>query len=355
MIFTLSSFLTGMERLQADHQQQAYSLFRVNALKGELFCPDAPRRDLAALLEQHLAGLPKHAPIVVMVHGAGYSPARERVDPHASIFAGPRMGYHQSKQAWPTKLADASSLGGLAICFAWDAHSGSLGTRLRNAYDRAGQDGARLAKLLGAIAKLAPTRPVDLFCHAMGARVALSSLAETAACNVARIILLGAAEFGAVALRAVSEARSRQLEIYNVISAQNGFCDQIFAKCVKGPGRLNTTLSNGFQFERQAWLDVDIDAHLVRHNLRRLGVPISVSSLRACAGVFLNNRGLFDLYSAILERNSGFDVAQLRQDLRHPIETRQIAPQNKAQSPVRVTKPAHSPIPLGFGPIRQTP
>ena len=63
-------------------------------------------------------------------------------------------------------------------------------------YDRAAAYGAQLAELVALLQRLAPGRPVDLMAHSLGARVALAALPELDAAP-GRVILLGAAEFGA--------------------------------------------------------------------------------------------------------------------------------------------------------------
>jgi pimeloyl-ACP methyl ester carboxylesterase len=157
----------------------------------------------SARLLAEAAALPPGAPIVAMIHGYRYSPARPASDPHRHILAlDPAPGCPRAF-SWPRGLGFSGAPGeGLALACAWEAR-GSLG----RAYGRAGATGAALARLISEVAQRAG-RPVAIIGHSLGGRVALQALAHAEAGAISRLVLLNAAEFRDAAAAAPPRART---------------------------------------------------------------------------------------------------------------------------------------------------
>ena len=140
-------------------------------------------------LRGRLARVTPGAPIVLMVHGYKYDPARTDADPHRSLFAFVPSRDGRRIRSWPTGLGFAEDSGesGLAIGFGWPAMERHLPNLLRRCrtgfaivYDRAEAIGEHLAALVRSVQRLAPGRPVDILAHSLGARVALAALPHLA-------------------------------------------------------------------------------------------------------------------------------------------------------------------------------
>lgn len=265
---------------------------------------DAPSARLLA----EAAALPPGAPIVAMIHGYRYSPARPASDPHRHILAlDPAPGCPRAF-SWPRGLGFSGAPGeGLALACAWEAR-GSLG----RAYGRAGATGAALARLLGELAQRAG-RPVAVIGHSLGGRVGLQALAHADAGAISRLVLLNAAEFRDTAAAAMNAPAAAGAEVLNVTSRENDLFDFALEQLLAA-GRRRAL---GFGLERAAanWLDLQIDDGATLEALRRLGFPTDRRSLRLSHWTPYLREGLFELYRTALCHPWALPLDLLRRQL----------------------------------------
>jgi hypothetical protein len=274
--------------------------------------------DIAAGLARRLRRLGPRAPVVVMVHGYRFHPGIAHADPHRSLYAFRPAGDHWKIRSWPLGLGleDDAGESGLGIGFAWPArvsHLASLLARRRTGfaevYDRAGACGAQLAQLVGLVQRLA-RRPVDVLAHSLGARVALAALPHLERAP-GRVILLGAAEFGARALEHLAAARGVP-EVYNVTSRANDLYDAAFEAFAPRRGRGERAIGAGLGAELPHWLDLQLDRAEVTAWINAKGIPLTRAEARHCHWSFYTRGGAFAVYQAILRRRPGWDIASLR-------------------------------------------
>lgn len=262
----------------------------------------------SARLLAEAAALPPGAPIVAMIHGYRYSPARPASDPHRHILAlDPAPGCPRAF-SWPRGLGFSGTPGeGLALACAWEAR-GSLG----RAYGRAGATGAALARLISKVAQRAG-RPVAIIGHSLGGRVALQALAHAEAGAISRLVLLNAAEFRDTAAAAMDAPAAAGAEVLNVTSRENDLFDFALEQLLSG-GRRRAL---GFGLERAApqWLDLQIDDGATLEALRRLGFPTDRRSFRLSHWTPYLRAGLFELYRTALCHPWALPLNLLRRQL----------------------------------------
>lgn len=173
-------------------------------------------------------------PIVFLLHGFSYAPGApaRRLDPHRGVLS---ASAHGCAVSWPRALGftGATATGGLAIAFAWPSLPG-LGRRnpLSAAYRRAGAVADRLAAAMRLVADAAPNRPIDLFAHSLGARVAYLALRRASTegwgGRIGRVITLGAAEYRDEAQQAAAccaPAEADGPQVLNVLARANDAYD----------------------------------------------------------------------------------------------------------------------------------
>lgn len=262
----------------------------------------------AACLLAEAAALPPGAPIVAMIHGYRYSPARPASDPHRHILSlDPAPGCPRAV-SWPRGLGLSGAPGeGLALACAWEAR-GSLG----RAYGRAGATGAALARLISEVAQRAG-RPVAIIGHSLGGRVALQALAHAEAGAISRLVLLNAAEFRDTAAAAMDAPVAAGAEVLNVTSRENDPFDFALEQLLSG-GRRRAL---GFGLERTVpqWLDLQIDDGATLEALRRLGFPTDRRSFRLSHWTPYLREGLFELYRTALCHPWALPLDLLRRQL----------------------------------------
>ncbi len=260
-------------------------------------------------------------PIVVLVHGYKFHPARPEADPHRSLFSYTPEGDARRVRSWPEGLGFEDDAGqtGLAVGFAWPAsapHLPSLFSTRRTGfaqvYDRAGDYGHRLAQLVALLQRLAPGRPVDILAHSLGARVALAALPHLQE-PPGRMVLLGAAEFDARALEFIAAAPAPcPPMIYNVTARANDLYDVLFESFAPRRGWGERAIGLGLTAHLPCWLDLQIDRADVTGWANGKGIPLTASNARLCHWSFYTRDGALALYKAILRRQPGWDIASLR-------------------------------------------
>lgn len=267
-------------------------------------------QDTPAALWQAVRALPPGAPVVVMIHGYRFSPHSPQHDPHAHILAlNPREGGRRVV-SWPRALGFAEAddpREGLAIAFGWEARG-----NLRAAYGRAGDAGARLARIIDRIAQTCG-RPAGLIGHSLGARVALTALGEAGPDAVRRVILLAAAELRARAALALDSPAGRGAEVINVTSRENDLFDLGMELALTGGVR--RALGFGLAEARENWLDLQIDDAGTLQALHGMGFRVSGQALRCCHWSPYLRGGVFQLYQSALRDPDGLPLRLLRRHL----------------------------------------
>ncbi len=298
------------------------AIIGVTAGQGGLTTADG--RPLDAALAPALAALAPRAPVVVLVHGYKFSPERAADDPHCTLYAARPAEGSWKEPSWPVGLGfdpdDAEA--GLCLGFGWDAvepHLASLLATGRSGfarvYDRAGETGLRFADLLRRLAVLAPERTVDLLAHSLGARVALAALPHVEVAP-GRMLLLGAAEFGARAREALAACRApRKPAVYNVTSRANDAYDLAFETFAPRRNWGERALGLGLRTPPPCWLDLQLDRADVTDWINAQGVALRPAEARLCHWSFYTRPGAFEVYQAILRRRPGWDLGSLRASL----------------------------------------
>ena len=247
-----------------------------------------------AALTAGLAALPPAAPVVVMIHGYRFAPAAAGDNcPHGHIFALDPPLHDRKAISWPRHLG-LDGQRGLAIGFGWQAR-GSLGQALGLARAL----GPRLAELARTVAQISPGRQVDVVCHSLGARVALSALPHARPGDFRRLILLAGAERRRPALAAMTSPAGQAVEVYNITSRENDLFDFLF-ELVTSCG-LDSAIGLGPGRPLPNWLDLQIDQPATRSVLAGLGHALPPPTARVCHWSPYLRPGTFPLYQALID------------------------------------------------------
>lgn len=240
-----------------------------------------------AALAPALAGLPGGAPVAVLVHGYRYAPGHPRDCPHDDILA------PEGAASWPRGLGLAG-LGGLAVCFGWQARGG-----LHAAYGRAGAAGQALADLVAHLRTVAPGQRIALMGHSLGARVVLSALAALPAGAADLAILLAPAELAGPGAAALAAPAARGLPVIHVTSAENALFE-------RGFGLLMGAAPIGLAPVRHpGWIDLRLDDPAVLAALARLGHPVGPRAARICHHSSYTRPGALALQGALIAGRLG--------------------------------------------------
>lgn len=292
------------------------SVMQVNTQAGALL-PMPCGRSVRSALAERLRLLPRDAPVVIMVHGYKYSPFAPETDPHAQVFALRPRSNCWKVRSWPRGLGFRGAGGdeGLCIGFGWHATAPRLARGLAEVDARVGAAAEGLGKLIALIGAVAPARPVDLFAHSLGGRVALAALARHRSPVCGRAILMGAADYRSGASAALANPAAREVEFYNILSGENGLYD-LFFRCLVPPGHPgDRVLGRGLPGAPRRWIDLPIDDGPTLGTLARLGVRLSPRRRASCHWSFYLRPGIFRLYRAILRDRAGWSPEILRQVL----------------------------------------
>lgn len=239
-----------------------------------------------------LAALPPEAPVVALVHGFSYMPDLPGQCPHQHIFAQNPTSADRKAISWPRHLGlDGRS--GLALACGWPARG-----FLWHVHERAALAGQALADLARLVAALSPGRRLDVVCHSMGARVALSALPRARPGDIGRLILLAAAETRAEARAALDTAAGRLVEVVNVSSRENDVFDALFEWLVHG-GR-GTSVGQGLPGAPPNWRDLWLDRTEALAALKRMGHSVAPAVGRVSHWSPYLRPGVFSVYRALL-------------------------------------------------------
>lgn len=243
-------------------------------------------------LARKLDLLPSGAPVVVMIHGWRYAPGFARDCPHGSILSLDPPPGDRRAVSWPRHLG-LDGTQGLGIALGWNARCDPWRAHLR-----AGSTGTALAE----IARLVHARTgrgVQVIAHSMGARVALAALPETAPGQIARMILLAAAETRGRALAALDNPAGRAVEVINVTTRENDLFDACFEWGLHLG--LSTSLGQGLGCRLPNWHDLWIDQPPTLRALAALGHPLADPPRRICHWSPYLRPGTIALYRALIE------------------------------------------------------
>lgn len=298
------------------------AILGISSLAGRLICPDNPAIDARMHLAHSLRNLPKNAPIVVMVHGYKYHPEIAATNPHELLFSTePKAKCHRTV-SWPRGLgfSEMSRDDGLAIGFGWEGVASDFQTPFfgfGQVYIQARRAGGNLARLLNWIAELAPGRRVDIVAHSLGASVTLTALARLKPAILGRIILMGAAEFDAVAARRIAESQNGQnVEIFNLCSRENVVVDRLFEFFAPGRER-GLSIGRGHNSYGPNWLNVHLDDPQTVQSLAQFGAPVHLPKKLAYVDhwAFYTRAGVLHFYQKLLRERTEWRMSDLKRTL----------------------------------------
>lgn len=272
--------------------------------------PDGPAvHDGSARLPEALAdSLGGTGPVIVMIHGYKFAPGHARACPHRHILSLEPPRDCWKALSWPRELGFGAGRAdeGLAVAFGWNAR----GT-IWQAWSRAEAAGRALAVLIAEIRRIAPQRPVALFAHSLGARVALTALPHLQAGDIGRAIMLNAAEYGTSARAALATPAGRAAEIVNITSRENDLFDFLLERLIAAPAPGDGTLAQTMpRLPNTLTLQLDHAAALTA--LGDIGFTIAPPRARICHWSAYLRPGVFDLYRALLRAPDALPLARLR-------------------------------------------
>lgn len=300
------------------------AILGVSSQGGRLFCPHDPSTDARLHLAKAVAGLPAHAPIVIMLHGYRYHPHFSNHNPHKLLFHGTRSAACRKSISWPSGLgfSEFDRSNGLAIGFAWEGRC----TIKRKGYARlnpflpvyhqATRSAGHLARLLRWLGEVAPDHTVDIFAHSLGARVALKALTRDKDDNIGRVILMGAAEYTSVATNTLAKlSANTRIEVFNIIAAENRFFDLLFESLAPRTHHSNRSIGRGLDKPMNNWLDLCLDDQTTLNALSARGVGLPVGKSRINHWGFYTRPGMFFLYTQLIRNRALWRMADLRNDI----------------------------------------
>jgi hypothetical protein len=212
----------------------------------------------------------------------------------------------------------------------------------REAYVAAAAAAPALVDTLAVVAAALPGRRIDLFCHSLGSRVVIEAVRLMAAGRadalgrVGRVVVVGGAEYGAVARRALAAAQNAALagpSFYNFITRRDRVLSHVAGLYHPVDPALTTPIGcHGLGGRDPHWLDLQLDeeldgAHPLNAWLRDRGAAV-VEGPRPAGAVagahpvgVLNHWHYFThpanmaLFAAILRDRAGvWDIARMRRD-----------------------------------------
>lgn len=283
---------------------------------------------LARSLGVEALSLPADQPVTVMVHGFQFDPATVVIspphhhkadNPHARLYHFERHDLAREMRAhstsWPLGLGFAAEDGGasgLCVGFGWHSNPGffsSLFDHGKNfyarAYDNAETAAWQLVCVLQVLAEILQ-RPIDLFCHSLGARVVIRAMAMAASPlpdlkametepksrwtvrpvldHVDRVVMLAGAEKVLEAQLALSYLNrwaeavgpDRRAAFYNAVSRENDVLDKLGENFgPAAPGSKQVIGHNGLERLDPNWVDLQLDDPAVASWFHDRGYTVS--------------------------------------------------------------------------------
>lgn len=251
--------------------------------------PEGLHIDRSAL-SRSIQALPLDAPIAALIHGFSFMPDLPGQCPHQHILSLNPTAPDRHAISWPRHLG-LDGKRGLAIACGWPAR-GSVW----KAYGRAECAGWALAELAELVVGLG--RRLDVVCHSMGARVALSALPHTKAGAFGKVILLAGAETRKATLSALDSPAGRAAEFANVTTRENDLFDALFEwliHCGRG-----TSVGQGLPEPHLNWRDLWLDRPETLAGLRACGHSVAPAVGRVSHWSPYLRPGVFPVYRALL-------------------------------------------------------
>jgi hypothetical protein len=299
------------------------AIHRVNAAEDGALLPAGGEGHWRAALRARLAGLPRGAPVTVLIHGfrytwrTGLAPdacPQERL--YGSRPVAPCRRRRPERASWCHALgfSEEGAADGLCIGFGWPARIDRAGRRgFAEVYRRAAPAGRGLGRLLSEIAAARPDLRIDMLTHSLGARVAMQAGLAEPGLPLGRLIFLAAAEHAAEAERFLAAMRGAP-EVYHLLSRANDPYDALFALVAPTPadGSARPLGRAGLGRGDPRWIDIQLDHRAVRAWLARRGFALARPPERVSHWHFYADRGAMAFYGAILRRARGLSLAELR-------------------------------------------
>lgn len=234
-------------------------------------------------------------PIVLMVHGYRFAPGRGEDCPHRHILSLTPSVRDPKAVSWPRGLGLAPGQPLRAVAFGWQG----MGP-LRRAWDNAADAGQALARLVAALHRIAPHRPVQAMAHSMGARVVLSAMDRMRGpAGLTRVLLLNPAAYQSQARRVLASPHGGRTEVISVTSGENVLFDLILESLVPAQGRGDRSLGAGLPGQGNL-VTLRLDDPRALAALARLGHDIAPPARRICHWSPYLRPGVFGLYRTLL-------------------------------------------------------
>lgn len=249
-------------------------------------CEDQP--DIEGL-RRSVAQLRHEAPIILMIHGYRFSPHEPLHSPHEHILSAHPSRRCWKARSWPRQLR-LDQNGALGIAFGWNARDSFW-----EAFERTPAAATALADLIATLQAIAPTVPIHILAHSLGARIALQALSGLAPGSVRRLILLSAAAFQTDATSALAGPAGKCVEVFNVQGRENTLFDLLLRGAYPWAG---PTLGRGGVAARN-WIDIPLHRTDIRDQLRSLGYPIGAAAVPICHWSSYLRPGVFGLYRSV--------------------------------------------------------
>ena len=249
-------------------------------------------------------------PMIVLVHGYKYDPARPANNPHSTIFAAANHAMRADYTHWPRHLGFGlgNDAEGLAVAVGWRAR----GT-LWQAQRRAVSAGRHLARAIRLLHKAAPHRPVHVITHSMGSEVAFEALQSLPEGVVGRLITLTGASYRSRAETAMRSPAGRTAELINVVTRENDIFDLMYERLVAPPRRHDTVIGAGLDLPNAVTLQLDCPATLLR--LEAFGAHIAKPARRICHWSGYARPGALRFYKRLLRQPGRLSLSDLQNAL----------------------------------------
>lgn len=310
------------------------AILRVNGGAKGVELADRPG-DARLALTRAAQRAPEGAPIVILIHGFKYDPdGVESANPHGWLYGERRVEKRQSRRAsWPHGLGftETGAEDGLCVAFAWQSRPRPLATLLgqaRNhfstAYERAPDAAEALLNIISTLRAARPDAKIDLFCHSLGARVALLALKSAGEAQRAealgRVILLGGAVFTGEAESAMAALGRTPVQnrpqVFNIISRENDLYDALFELFAPRPRPAGGALGRkGLGARRPDWIDLQLDHPDFGRFLADRGARLASGRQVACHWSFYTRPGAMRLYRRILRKRKDWSISALRSEM----------------------------------------